>query len=166
MIRNSYFMTQCTICGSHFENREGSRTSFLRHQCSRYCYEIANGVKPINGKIDVPCLVCGSEMSIDGVTNWKYAWMCSKACQNRTGRMFGRKSRIKYTILKGFKILGECSAKDISVWIEQTTPYRCSAGQVPALCSLYAKKGFVAKNKTGGTTSYKLTSKLPFEDYV
>ncbi len=80
--------------------------------------------------------------------------------------MFGRKSRIKYTILKGFKILGESSAKDISVWIEQTTPYRCSAGQVAALCNLYARKGFVAKNKTGGTTSYKLTSKLPFEDYV
>ena len=166
MIRNSYFMTECTICGSHFENREGSRTSFLRHQCSRYCYEIANGVKPANGKIDVPCLVCGSEMSIDGVTNWKYAWMCSKACQNRTGRMFGRKSRIKYTILKGFKILGECSAINIVVWIEQMTPYHRSALKVTALCSLYTRKGFVAKNKTGGTTSYKLTSKLPFEDYV
>ena len=159
-------MPQCTICGSHFENREGSRTSFLRHQCSRYCYEIANGVKPVNGKIDVPCLVCGSEMSIDGVTNWKYAWMCSKACQNRTGRMFGRKSRIKYTILKGFKILENVQPKIFRYGLNKRLLIVVPAGQVAALCNLYAKKGFVAKNKTGGTTSYKLTSKLPFEDYV
>lgn len=159
-------MPQCTVCGKGFENREGSRTAFLKHECSRYCYEIANGVKPADGKIDVSCLVCGSNMTIDGVTNWKHAWMCSKSCQHKTGSMFGRKSRVKYTILKGLTILGESSAKEIAVWIDQVTPYRCSQGKVIALCKLLARKGFVAKNKNGGVTSYKLTSKLPFEDYV
>tara|TARA_B100000900_G_scaffold136933_1_gene115923 strand:+ start:1985 stop:2470 length:486 start_codon:yes stop_codon:yes gene_type:complete len=159
-------MPNCSVCGNGYYNREGARTTFLKEQCSRYCYEIANGVKSANGKIDVACLICGNTMSIDGVTNWKYAWMCSKDCQKKSGRLFGRKSKVKYNILKGLRILGESSAKDIAVWIEQTTPYRCSTGRVSACCNLYVRKGLISRNKEGSVVSYRLNSTLPFEDYV